>query len=540
MSNAYGNYANSYKNPPVTKKLPGTKQVVNNTGGYVFEVSPRTRLERFLVLGTDGGTYYATEKKLTEQNVDFIVDMIKTNPQLVLDVVYDVSTTGRSYRNSAAIFVVALVLVHGNDKAKEDASKLAVSVARTATMEYELAEYIDKLGGWGRAKRRAVANWFTSKTPDELAYQAVKYRQRNGWTLRDLMRLSHPVGVDQSVGKFILGNYMGKFSDYDPAMPGIVHGFTEMQRNENLPSVLETLERYPNLPWEAIPTQFLKAPEVWKTLFYNNALRGQALLRNVVRLAKIGAFDDIKFAGDYAAKLTDRQMISKTRLHPVQYLLAGLTYDRGQVNRSTGYYYGSSSYNKTWTTNAKIKDALQAGFYDSFANVTPSGKAIRIGVDVSGSMSWGSAVGADVTAAEGAALMALVTAKVEPYVEIVGFANTLRDLGISTSDSFESVIRKTKINNFGSTDPSLLIRTAHNTSEAFVVITDNEVNSGTHPSRALKNYRDQSGIPAKLVVMGMTATNFTIADPSDSGMLDVAGFDANAPRVVSDFISGRI
>lgn len=537
MSNAYGNYANSYKNPPVTKKLPGTKQVVNNTGGYVFEVSPRTRLERFLVLGTDGGTYYATEKKLTEQNVDFIVNMIKTDPQLVLDVVYDVSTTGRSYRNSAAIFVVALVLVHGNDKAKEDASKLAVSVARTATMEYELAEYIDKLGGWGRAKRRAVANWFTSKTPDELAYQAVKYRQRNGWTLRDLMRLSHPVGVDQRVGNFILGK--GGVTAFGTS--DILTGFETIQNAGSVKNVVEILGLYPNLPWEAIPTQFLKAPEVWKTLFYNDALRGQALLRNVVRLAKIGAFDDIKFAGDYAAKLTDKQMISKTRLHPVQYLLAGLTYERGQKARGSDSYYSAySNYNKTWTTNAKIKDALQAGFYDSFANVTPSGKAIRIGVDVSGSMSWGSAIGADVTAAEGAALMALVTAKVEPYVEIVGFANTLRDLGISTSDSFESVIRKTKINNFGSTDPSLLIRTAHNASEAFVVITDNEVNSGTHPSRALKNYRDKSGIPAKLVVMGMTATNFTIADPNDSGMLDVAGFDANAPRVVSDFISGKI
>lgn len=529
---ALGNYANGYKNPSVTSKIPGSKQVKNNTGGYVYQVSPKSRLERFLILGTDGGSYYVGEKDLTQQNVDFIIDLIKTDPQLVLDTVYDVSTNGRSYRNSAAIFVLALVLNHGSDDIKAKASSLAPQIARTATMVYELANYIDKLGGWGRAKRRAVANWFTSKTPDELAYQAVKYRQRNGWTLRDLMRLSHPVGLDQNVGNFILGKGM------DWMGVSILNGFSDMQRATTVYSVLQTLDRYPSLPWETIPTQFLKDPAVWKTLFYANQLRGQALLRNVTRLAKIGAFDDIKFAGDYAKKLTDVEMIRKTRLHPVQYLLAGLTYDKGQKYKNSSIY---DLREKTWNTNPKIKAALEAGFYDSFQNVTPSGKAIRIGVDVSGSMSWGLSNGADITAAEGAALMALVTARVEDNVEIFGFANSLRDLGISPSDSFDSVIQKTKLNNFGWTDPSLLINNAKRSgAEAFIVITDNEVNHGNHPKVALDAYRKSTGIDAKLVVMGMTATNFTIADPNDPGMMDVVGFDSNAPKVVSDFIAGRI
>jgi 60 kDa SS-A/Ro ribonucleoprotein len=39
-------------------------------------------------------------------------------------------------------------------------------------------------------------------------------------------------------------------------------------------------------------------------------------------------------------------------------------------------------------------------------------------------------------------------------------------------------------------------------------------------------------------VVGMTATEFTIADPSDAGMLDVVGFDAAAPAVMADFSRG--
>jgi 60 kDa SS-A/Ro ribonucleoprotein len=35
----------------------------------------------------------------------------------------------------------------------------------------------------------------------------------------------------------------------------------------------------------------------------------------------------------------------------------------------------------------------------------------------------------------------------------------------------------------------------------------------------------------------MTATNFTIADPRDAGMLDVVGFDTNTPQMISQFVT---
>jgi len=56
-----------------------------------------------------------------------------------------------------------------------------------------------------------------------------------------------------------------------------------------------------------------------------------------------------------------------------------------------------------------------------------------------------------------------------------------------------------------------------------------------HPVQALQAYRRQSGIPAKLVVVGMTSNGFSIADPDDAGMLDVVGFDTAAPRLIADF-----
>jgi len=72
--------------------------------------------------------------------------------------------------------------------------------------------------------------------------------------------------------------------------------------------------------------------------------------------------------------------------------------------------------------------------------------------------------------------------------------------------------------------------------DVFVVLTDNETWAGdTHPAQALRMYRKQMGIPAKLIVVGMTATGFSIADPDDAGMLDVVGFDTATPHLMSDF-----
>jgi 60 kDa SS-A/Ro ribonucleoprotein len=173
MSNALRNV-----NTKVTAQTERARadQVKNNAGGFVFAVSDRSRLERFLILGTDGGTYYVNEKSHTTDNVDFLRRLIKADESMVREVTVQISQEGRAYKNSPAIFVMALLFTEGQDKA---AARAALpKVARTSTHLFEFAQYIENLGGWGRAKRGAVADWYESKTVDQLAYQMVKYRSR--------------------------------------------------------------------------------------------------------------------------------------------------------------------------------------------------------------------------------------------------------------------------------------------------------------------------------------------------------------------------
>ncbi len=545
MSNALRGYAAQQAAKtvatPQMERTPGrSDEVANNAGGFVFEVSDKDRLERFLILGTDGGTYYVGERKLTEQNVGFLKAFIAKDERLFVDTVIAVSEGNRAAKQSPSIFAIALALSEGSDKAY--AREAVQKVVRTSTQLFEFAEYVKAFGGWGRSKRAAVAGWYESKDANSLAYQAVKYRQRNGWTHRDLFRLAHPKGVDKYVGDFILGKGVGL--DTFDNRPFIINGFEGIQNANSVVDVKRVLEIHKNLPWETIPTQFLTDPEVWKTLFYNGALGQTALIRNITRLAKIGAFNDVQFAGDVAKALSDAERIVKGRVHPVAYANAMGIYRDGTLGRDNDYF-GSGGRTKDWDTNAKVLGGLEAGFYESFKTVEPANKRTLISIDTSGSMTWGAPaglVGMDYMGA--AALVAMVTVRTEPYVEVTAFNTSLRKLGISDTDSLETVDKKLRQGGYGGTDCSAPMVWAEKNKlnfDTFVVLTDNETWAGNiKPSQALVRYRKSSGNDARLAVVAFAGTQFTIADPTDKGMMDFVGFDSAGPRVLADFSAGRI
>lgn len=551
------NYLNDENRPKTQKEKADPSQVKNNAGGYTFQVDDRTRLMRFLVLGTDGGTYYTSEKDLTKQNVQWLVELIKRDELNVPQLIAEVSASGRALRNDQALFALELVFQHGSAEQKMVARKWYNTIVRTSYHLFQSCEYAELMGGaWSASRQKAVRSWYSNKSPEQIAYQAVKYRQRNGWTHRDVFRLAHPTGVDSSVADFILGKPHA-FEDDFP----IFDAFKLAQKATSIEELFVVLDDFPNLPWEAIPTQFHKSPEMWKVLFYKGNLTGQALVRNITRLARIDAFKDMVFAREYADKLTDEEMIRKTKLHPFNYLNALIVHEHGQIPRRPTrdrVLYGADGIPrvKDWNSVPVILDALNAGFYAAFKHVEPSGKRISINLDVSGSMK-APASGLDMSCAQAGAAMAMSIARSEPYYQVNGFSDgttgrgalyrtynkqVLTDLGISPGMNLTQVLNKTRDHNFGRTDcalPMVLAQQGRTEVDTFVVITDNETWFGNvHPHIALREYRQAMGIDAKLIVVAMTATEFTIADPKDAGMLDVVGMDASVPKLISEFAKG--
>jgi 60 kDa SS-A/Ro ribonucleoprotein len=232
---------------------------------------------------------------------------------------------------------------------------------------------------------------------------------------------------------------------------------------------------------------------------------------------------------EVVARLADAKRIKAARVHPVSLLMALKVYRQGHGMKGSGQ----------WETVPAVTDALDAAFYTAFEAVEPTGKRFVLGIDVSGSMSWATVAGTPLTACEAATAMAMVTVATEDEVSPMAFADNFRKLPLSRRMSLADAMKHTQAQNFGGTDCALpMLWAAKNKVQAdvFVVYTDNETWFGNvHPFQALQEYRQKTGIAAKLVVVGMCANRFTIADPTDPGMLDVVGFDTAVPQAMREF-----
>jgi 60 kDa SS-A/Ro ribonucleoprotein len=160
-------------------------------------------------------------------------------------------------------------------------------------------------------------------------------------------------------------------------------------------------------------------------------------------------------------------------------------------------------------------------------------------------MTWEDVRGcAGINAREGAAAMAMLALRTETNAQILGFSHQLVPIPVTASDQLDTVLNKISRIPMGGTDCALPMNHAIEQRlkvDTFVVYTDNETYSPRgSPADALRRYRQIMGIDAKLIVVGMTSTNFSIADPTDAGMLDLVGFDTNAPTIMSEFIAGKL
>ncbi|NJK33310.1 MAG: TROVE domain-containing protein, partial [Deltaproteobacteria bacterium] len=164
------------------------KQERNHAGGYSFVLSDRARLDRFLILGSEGGSYYATERALTVENANSALTCLQKDGVGVVRKVLAISDAGRAPKNDQAIFVLALAAGLGDETTRRAALDAIPQVCRTGTHLFQFVEMVQSVRGWGRGLRRGIANWYQGHEARSLAYQLVKYRQRDGWTHTDTLR----------------------------------------------------------------------------------------------------------------------------------------------------------------------------------------------------------------------------------------------------------------------------------------------------------------------------------------------------------------
>ena len=532
-------YAKHLSEEPSQAEKAEEGQVENNAGGFVFKLDNWARLERFLILGSDAPTYYCSEKKLTVDNALSLQKCLKENPEKTVDIITTVSTQGRAVKNDAAIF--ALALACADEKAKKYGFEAIPKVCRTGTHLFQFVEEVKALRGWGTGLKKAIGKWYTNRSVDSLAYQLIKYQQRKGMSHRDVFRLTHvafpekyqPL-IRQVVTKDLNERIVKRSTQDEPIvypsvgeLPLIVQGWLKLQvEKDPVKAALYILDY--KLPWEAVPTPMLNCPEIWEALLED--MLPEAMLRNLNKMTAIGLLTPFS-AAEKKVKETfyNVELLKKVKLHPIKVLVGMRQYNKGRGDKGS----------LAWAPLQSIVETLDDIFYKCFQNITPSNERYLLNLDVSGSMTLGTCAGMPITPREASAAMAMVTARTEANYHINGFSHELIPLKIHNKMAINDVVNYIDTIDMGGTDCALPMLWALKNKvpvDKFIVYTDNETWYGkVHPYKALQKYRDGMGIASKLIVVGMTSTKFTIADPSDNKMLDVVGFDTAAPAVISEF-----
>lgn len=522
------NQNNKNQNTPQSQPIPGreAEMIQGRSAGYMFKADLWQVLRRCLLIGTSQNTYYAGKHELTNDFVDTLFKAIAENPERVAsEIVY--ASDGRSINNSAPIFALVLLSMGETQGAKKAFQEIFPQVVRTGSHFYEWLNYTKSVRGFGKIVREAGQRWLARENVRDLAYQLLKYQQRQGFSHRDALRLFHVKPPTE---------------EHNQLFQWVLNGWKELP--EAIPSNAlaqiwwyEWLKRNPSETHKAISegrlTHEMAAPvgkmdkTAWQLLF--NDMPIGAMLRNLGSLTELGVLraDSRKNLDHAESILNSRSHLRKGRIHPIDVLKALKTYQSGgSLGRSQ----------KNWQPIPRIVDILERALELSFDTIEPTNKVFMHAVDISGSMSSYTVSSIGLTCCEIATTMALATAKAEKNYAIRGFSTQFIDLNITAKDSFSSAIKKASNQNFGGTDASVAYDwMIKNRFKADVICfwTDCESWAGRkHPSQALAEYHHKVNPKAKAVYVTLVPNKISLVDPQSSMSWDLAGFDPSAPRFI--------
>ena len=183
------------------------EQVFNHAGGAVWKLTDAEHAMRYLIMGAkDNGNFYQTSEQVSSECSTSVLKMIRNpNPaefQKLCKMLESISTQGRAARQEPTLLSLAAAIVFATTPAQKSMALALISkCVRIPTHLFMLSGYITDLSqckpggekgkGWGTGVRRELAKYYVSRRGLELATAVTKYKNREGWCHRDLLRMLH-------------------------------------------------------------------------------------------------------------------------------------------------------------------------------------------------------------------------------------------------------------------------------------------------------------------------------------------------------------
>ena len=124
-----------------------TKQTLTHEGGHAFALDPWARLRRWLILGSDGGTFYVGPRELTAENAAAAERCLELDGERVVAEIVAISEAGRAPKPEPALFALALAAASADEATRRAALAALPRVARTGTHLFHFATYVQALRG---------------------------------------------------------------------------------------------------------------------------------------------------------------------------------------------------------------------------------------------------------------------------------------------------------------------------------------------------------------------------------------------------------
>lgn len=172
--------------------MPDCHTVVNATA--MAQLDDLSRLKRAVVI----------KNEMDDEIIQVLKDLLVAARGLeVVSTLVKLASSGNVAKMKVLIGAVAFCTAYESGLATEDMKvRQAVNsqlqdLCEITTTLFQLLQFESQFSatkkkvGFGRSRRRAVKNWYLSKSPKDLAVAVTKYKRRCHWSHADVLRLAH-------------------------------------------------------------------------------------------------------------------------------------------------------------------------------------------------------------------------------------------------------------------------------------------------------------------------------------------------------------
>lgn len=341
---------------------------VNHEGAPCYVLGLEDQVLQVLTTNTLGNTFYASQQEIAQTTLDVLYRAVRECPEfLAKALVY-----ARNEGLLKTVPVVGLVVL----STARDKGLLEAVFDRVILIPDDLRSFVEwcKSGkirgrkGFGGCVVPLVRRWLVRMSE----YHAVKYGSSasKGFTLRDIIRLSHPKTSDPASHER-LGWLNRGWDAIGPAPSPTNPKLWALEALKRATSEDETVRLITEfgLPYEVVvPAVRSASPRVWEALMM--AAPYMNMVRSLNTYARHGVFENPVNVQYVVSRLTDPKAVEKSRLLPLRFFSAFQAY-----TATVGY-------------NREIAEALSRAMDLMFVNMPefPQGTRVAVAPDVSGSM----------------------------------------------------------------------------------------------------------------------------------------------------------